>query len=121
MTQIQEQLWRHHAIAVENPAYLGQLQHILSGMQKIHREPEVMACVIATKAVYAGGRRRGRIIKVHPTALARRRPGTTRGNKRVPAGRPSKGLPDKRAKREHSLSLSIKRGVPSAKSHGMGH
>ncbi|CAN7998264.1 unnamed protein product, partial [Ixodes hexagonus] len=119
--QIQEQLWRHHAIAVDNPAYLGQLQHILSGMKKIHREPEVMACIIATKAVYAGGRRRGRTIKVQPTAIARRRPGITRGNKRVPAGRPSKGLPTKRVKREHSLALNIKRGVPSAKSHGMGH
>ncbi|CAN7946149.1 unnamed protein product [Ixodes pacificus] len=121
MAKIQEQLWRHHAIAVDNPAYLGQLQRILSGMEKVHREPEVMACVVAAKAVYAGGRRRGGMIKVQPTAIARRRPGITRGNKRVPAGRPPKGLPAKRAKRVHSLSLNIEHNVPSAKIHGMGH
>lgn len=32
---------------------LDELQRILSGMEKVHREPEVMACVVATKAVYA--------------------------------------------------------------------
>lgn len=51
MVKIQEQLWHHHAIAVDNPAYLGQLQHIISGMEQVHREPEVMACVVATKEV----------------------------------------------------------------------
>ncbi|EEC04580.1 hypothetical protein IscW_ISCW002724 [Ixodes scapularis] len=44
-----------------------------------------------------------------------------RANKRVPAGHPSKGLPAKRAKKEHNLSMNIKKDVPNAKSHGIGH
>ncbi|EEC05081.1 hypothetical protein IscW_ISCW005118 [Ixodes scapularis] len=91
------------------------------GDEEVQREPDVMACIIATKAVYGGGNRRGGTIKVQPTAIARRRPGITRGNKRVPAGRPSKGLPAKRAKKEHSFSTNMKKDVPNAKSHGIGH
>ncbi|CAN7940667.1 unnamed protein product, partial [Ixodes pacificus] len=97
------------------------LRQILTGMRKLQREPEMMACIIATKAVYAGGKRRGGTIKVQPTAIARRHPGISRGNKRVPAGCPSKGLPAKRAKKEHSFSTNMKKDVPNAKSHGIGH
>ncbi|EEC06853.1 hypothetical protein IscW_ISCW004795 [Ixodes scapularis] len=77
MAKAQEQLWHHHAIAVDNPAYLGQPQHIFSGMEKVHREPEVMACIVTTKADYAGGRRRGSMNKVQPKVIAKCWPGIT--------------------------------------------
>ncbi|CAN8012973.1 unnamed protein product [Ixodes pacificus] len=48
-------------------------------------------------------------------------PRITQGNNRVPAGRPSKGLPAKRAKKEHNLSINMKKDVPNDKSHGIGH
>ncbi|XP_040061844.2 uncharacterized protein LOC115323230 [Ixodes scapularis] len=56
LRKIQEEHWRHHAIAAENPAYAQNLRQILSGMKKVQREPELMACVIAIKAVYARGK-----------------------------------------------------------------
>jgi len=60
-------------------------------------------------------------IHVQPTAVNRRRPGVTRGTKRLPTGRPAKG--DKRAppKRRRNLQLNVSANQPNAKSHGSGH
>ena len=60
-------------------------------------------------------------IRVQPTALSRRRPGVTRGSRRLPSGRPAttdkRGLP----KRQRNLQLSVAANHPNAKSHGSGH
>jgi len=70
-----------------------------------------------------GGFRRyraGAAIRVQPTSLARRRPGVTRGSKRLPCGRPPAGCGPKR-KRARCLAENIAANVPNAKSHGYGH
>jgi len=60
-------------------------------------------------------------IRVQPTAVVRRRPGVTRGSKRLPAGRPAKS--DKRVppKRRRSLQCNVSANQPNAKPHGSGH
>ncbi|XP_075555762.1 uncharacterized protein LOC142588151 [Dermacentor variabilis] len=63
-------------------------------------------------------RRRGRTIKVQPIGIARRRLGVGRGSGRVREGHPSK---HQKTKRAHALHLSVKSGVPHAKSHGTRH
>ena len=67
--------------------------------------------------------RKGGAIKVQPTSTARRRPGVTRGCKRVAAGRPPSS--DSAIKRPHKrprlLVANITANVPHAKSHGVGH
>ena len=60
-------------------------------------------------------------IKVQPTALSRRRLGLPRGSSCLPAGRPAKGIMNKRAKRSRSLAENIKLDQPNAKGHGTGH
>jgi hypothetical protein len=46
-------------------------------------------------------------INVQPTAVARRRPGVTRGNKRLASGRPSLSAVPKKKKRKHDLALNV--------------
>ncbi|KAG0444722.1 hypothetical protein HPB47_013458 [Ixodes persulcatus] len=121
LRQIQEEQWRHHSLAADNPFYSTILEQVLSEMKKVNKEPQVIASYLATKAAYSSARRRGRRIKVQPTGIARRRPGISRGAGRVPAGRPSKGPGTKKTKRAHALHLSVKSGVPHVKSHGTGH
>ncbi|EEC09299.1 hypothetical protein IscW_ISCW019942, partial [Ixodes scapularis] len=119
--QIQEEQWRHHSLAADNPFYSTILEQVLSEMKKVNKEPQVIASYLATKAAYSSARRRGRRIKVQPTGIARRRPDISRGAGRVPAGRPSKGPGTKKTKRAHALHLSVKSGVLHVKSHGTGH
>lgn len=64
--------------------------------------------------------RKGGAIKVQPTSTARRRPGVTRGCKRVAAGRPTSTSKRPR-KRPRLLAANIAENVPHAKSHGAGH
>lgn len=59
-------------------------------------------------------------IHVQPTTLARRRPGVTRGSKRLSVGRPTKNDPPK-IKRRRNLAENVKKNIPKAKSHGVGH
>ena len=67
-------------------------------------------------------RRPGASIHVQPTAAERRRPGITRGCKRLHAGRPPVTADRrKRAKLMHALSRNIKQNKCNAKSHGRGH
>jgi hypothetical protein len=58
----------------------------------------------------------GAMIRVQPTATARRRPGITRGSKRVRCGRPADGEHIS-AKRPRCLSRNIAACVPNASSH----
>lgn len=121
LKQIQQEQWRHHSLAADNPFYLTILQRLLAEMKKVHREPQVMASYLATSAAYASARRSGRSIRVQPTGVARRRPGVTQGAARVHAGRPSKNLSGNKTKRAHNFKESVKSGVPHVKSHGTGH
>ncbi|KAL3217349.1 hypothetical protein MRX96_032497 [Rhipicephalus microplus] len=74
--------------------------------------------MLALKAIAAPRRRRARHIRVQPTSTARRRPGLTRGSKRVPTGRPAVEPAAKRAKkRPHFLSHNIEKNVPGARLH----
>jgi len=66
--------------------------------------------------------RGGSAIRVQPTSLARRRPGVTRGSKRLAVGRPAlcEGR-RKRPKLTHALNTNIAQNRPNAKSHGRAH
>ncbi|KAH6946591.1 hypothetical protein HPB50_014147 [Hyalomma asiaticum] len=121
LRRIQEVQWRHHSVAANNPSYLTALQQVLQELEMVSKEPQIIATYFTMKAACKSARRRGRAIKVQPTSIARRRTGVTRGSGRVPAGRPSKRLAIKKTKRAHALHLSVKDGVPHAKSHGAGH
>lgn len=61
--------------------------------------------------------RAGASIHVQPTALSRRRPGVTRGSKRLASGRPPVGSSWHKVKRRHCLVENISAAVPHAKSH----
>ncbi|XP_065306334.1 uncharacterized protein [Dermacentor albipictus] len=118
LKQIQEEEWRYYSLAADNTYYLTVLEQVLAEMKKVHKEPQVIASYLAQKAAFTSARRRGRTIKVQPTGIARRRPGVGRGSGRLREGRPSK---HQKAKRAHALHLSVKCGVPHAKSHGTRH
>lgn len=61
-------------------------------------------------------------VKVQTTSISRRRPGVTKGSKRLPIGRPAHGKTSKnRKKRKRNLALAVKCNQPDAKSHGVAH
>ncbi|XP_077486825.1 uncharacterized protein LOC144098184 [Amblyomma americanum] len=121
LKNITEELWRQYSLAADNPFYLTLLQRDLALLKRARTEPQVVAMHLASTAAKASSLRCGRIIKVQPIGLARRRPGVTRGAARVHAGRPLKTAGSRKTKRLHSLHLSVKDAVPHAKSHGTGH
>ncbi|KAL3192429.1 hypothetical protein MRX96_059070 [Rhipicephalus microplus] len=100
LKQIYEEEWCFYSLAADNPHYLTALEQ---------------------KAAFASARRRGRLIKVQSTGIAKCRPGVARGSGRVREGRPSKRPGCKKTKRPHALHLSVKSDVAHAKSHGTGH
>ncbi|KAL1420501.1 hypothetical protein MTO96_004535 [Rhipicephalus appendiculatus] len=117
-----EQLRQIHAEEKGNAAYR---KHLLSGTKRLRRLQEQKCGVGAMMAMDAAlglELRRGRHIKVQPTAISRPRPGLTRGSKRVAAGRLPSGPSPKRAKkRRHVLQHSVIQNIPHAKMHGYGH
>ncbi|KAH8027363.1 hypothetical protein HPB51_004715 [Rhipicephalus microplus] len=116
LKQLHEEKWRFYSLATENPHYTA-LETVLAEMKKVHKEPQVMASYFAQKAAFASARRRGRLIKVMPTGIARRQPDVARGSGRVREGRPSKRPVFKKAKHPHALHLSgliIKQGQRSS-------
>jgi len=58
-------------------------------------------------------------IHVQPTTISRRKPGVTRGSKRLLVGRPAKTDNNKRnaIKRKRNLAQNVRRNVPNAKGH----
>ncbi|KAL5239487.1 hypothetical protein ACI65C_006897 [Semiaphis heraclei] len=56
-------------------------------------------------------------IRVQPTTLSRRKPGITRGSKRLPVGRPLNSDKHKKFKRKRNLGVNVRLNVPNAKSH----
>lgn len=58
---------------------------------------------------------------VQPTTISRRRPGITRGSKRLLVGRPKKETKKKVFKRNRNLQQNVNKNVPNSKSHGSNH
>lgn len=114
---LEQQLRRIHRLGEGNAPYTSLLDSVTSELSTVNTSSSAYALLLRLKASARIDRRRGRIIKVQPTSLARRRPGLPRGAKRVPAGRPAKTGAGQKAKRPHSLSLNISRNVPGAKRH----
>ncbi|KAH7980227.1 hypothetical protein HPB49_013949 [Dermacentor silvarum] len=116
-----EQMRQIHAEEKGNETYR---RHLLSGTKRLKRLQEQkrgIGVMMAMDAALGLELRRGRCIKVQPTATSRRRPGVTRGSKRVAAGRPPSGPSPKRAnKRRHVLQQSVD-NIPHVKLHGYGH
>lgn len=56
-------------------------------------------------------------IRVQPTTISRRKPGITRGSKRLPVGRPLNSDKQKKFKRKRNLGENVRLNVPNAKSH----
>ena len=109
MTRMQSLVTANTASAVE--VFIPLLQAIKTEQQLID------AIYLCRPTLHA---RKGGTIKVLPTAVARRRPGVTRGCKRVPSGRPPAEV-KRLHKRPRALAANIARNVPHAKSHGVGH
>jgi hypothetical protein len=114
--------------------YVGQLINIhrcsselLSGLDRFHeRVNSVSNSSQLASLFHNSGQsvprryRPGAMIRVQPTALSRRKPGITRGSKRIHSGRPAKGE-EAAKKRPRNLARNIAACVPNAKSHGIGH
>ncbi|KAM7311132.1 uncharacterized protein ISCGN_008039 [Ixodes scapularis] len=116
--RLESRMRRLHAMNEENPAYIELLDALGDRMDRITIGNDAYGFMLTLKAAAGVRQRRGRRIRVQPTSLARRRPGLTRGSKRVPAGRPSGQPSAKRPrKRAHSLQMSIRDNVPSARLH----
>ncbi|CAN8016752.1 unnamed protein product [Ixodes persulcatus] len=116
--RLESRMRRLHAMNEENPAYIELLDGLGDLMNRITNGNDAYGFMVTLKAAAGVRQRRGRRIRVQPTSLARRRPGQTRGSKRVPAGRPSGQPSAKRPrKRPHSLQISIRDNVRSARLH----
>jgi len=109
MTRIGSLVTAYTADAVK--AFLPCLQAVRTEQDLINTLHQCRSSVRAHK---------GGAIRVQPTSIARRRPGVTRGCKRVPAGRPPADL-RRPHKRPRLLAANIKSNVPHAKPHGTGH
>lgn len=103
-----------------NPAYLEILKGLGEELARVQNSTDGTGLMLALKATAAARRRWARQIRVQPTSIARRRPGLTRGSKRMPAGCLAVEPAGKRQKkRPHSLKLNIEQNVPSARLHLM--
>lgn len=67
------------------------------------------------------GHRSRATISVQPTTISRRRPGITKGSKRLPVGRPKKEMKKKVFKRNRNLQHNVNKNIPNSKSHGSNH
>lgn len=112
--ELEKELRRVHKLAEDSAVYDSLLHAFITQLKNVNTSSGAHAVMLKLKASSAADRRRGRIIKVQPTSLARRRPGLPRGSKRVPAGRPV-SVQARKTKRGHKLSLSIQQNVPGAK------
>ncbi|KAH8029880.1 hypothetical protein HPB51_005036 [Rhipicephalus microplus] len=112
------QLRRVHSMNAHYPAYLDIVKGLGEELARVQNSSNGTGLMLALKATAAARRRRARHIRVQPTSPARRRPGLTRGSKRVPTGCPAVEPAAKRAKkRPHSLSHNIEKNVPGARLH----
>ncbi|XP_077521465.1 uncharacterized protein LOC144132731 [Amblyomma americanum] len=114
---LEKELRRVHKLAEDSAVYPKLLDAVAAQLKNVTTSSGAHALLLKLKASSAADRRRGQIIRVQPTSLARRRPGLPRGSKRVPAGRPLTAGQARKIKRGHKLGSSIQENVPGAKSH----
>ncbi|KAM7310804.1 hypothetical protein ISCGN_007712 [Ixodes scapularis] len=113
--RLESSLRRLHALNEDSTTYLKVLQRLGDELDRVPNDNDATGLMLSLKATAAGRRRRGRQIRVQPTSLTRRRPGLTRGLKRMPAACPLSDQPAKRPrKRPHSLQRNVQDNVPSA-------
>ena len=93
------------------------IRDLLPSCKKIVTKPQLISAIYQLRSALRA--RKGGMIRVQPTSIARRRLGVTRGCKRIAAGRPLSAKP--LAKRLRCLAANVKKNVPNAKSHGIGH
>ncbi|KAG0417290.1 hypothetical protein HPB47_005735, partial [Ixodes persulcatus] len=77
-----------HTEEKESDCYLRHLASATRRLNRLRQQKRGVGAIMAADAAFGLELRRGRTIKVQPTALTRRRPGVARGCKRVAAGRP---------------------------------
>ena len=100
---------------------LSGLRTLLKRLRRVHSVGQWESFLHTVGSAVPLARHHHAAIRVQPTAVVRRRPGVTRGSKRLPAGRPAKS--DKRVppKRRRSLQCNVSANQPNAKPHGSGH
>jgi hypothetical protein len=106
------------------PCSAPHIAKLTRALTKITTESNLIASIVKFGESIASSQRRGRKIRVQPTAISRRRDGVSRGSRRIAAGRPptrTVAVAAKIKKRSHKLSLSINANVAHAKGHGAGH
>jgi hypothetical protein len=106
------------------PCSAPHIAKLTRALTKITTESNLIASIVKFSESVASSQRRGRKIRVQPTAISRRRDGVSRGSRRIAAGRPptsTAAVAAKIKKRSHKLSLSINANVAHAKGHGAGH
>ena len=114
--KLRNEITRMQSLVTPNTA--SAVEDFIPILQAIKTEQDLITAVYLCRPALRT--RQGGAIKVQPTAVARRRPGVTRGCKRVPAGRPP-AEPKRPHKRARVLAANICRNMPHAKSHGVGH
>ncbi|KAM7310801.1 hypothetical protein ISCGN_007709 [Ixodes scapularis] len=113
--RLESSLRRLHALNEDSTTYLKVLQRLGDELDRVPNDNDATGLMLSLKATAAGRRRRKCQIRVQPTSLTRRRPGLTRGMKRMPAACPLSDQPAKRPrKRPHSLQRNVQDNVPSA-------
>lgn len=110
-TSPETSLWRLHAINEHNPAYPDIVKALPGELERNPNGNDVTCAMLAMKATVAARRRRAHYIRVQPTSIARRRPGLTRGSKRVPAGRPPANHPRRGQGRDPTLYNRMRRAT----------
>lgn len=91
-------------------------------LQRVNTANQATDVLLGVLASVSSRVRAGGVIKVQPTAIARRREGTVRGAKRVASGRPTNDVGSSRPKkRRRNLAQSVLLNIANAKSHGTGH
>lgn len=88
-------------------------------LKVIKNAQQLTSFIVKTNRNLSSVNKRRQQIKVQPTAISRRRPGVTRGSKRIPSGRPPTTIAkNKNKKRLHNLNQNINKNQMNATYHG---
>ncbi|KAK3931300.1 putative cell division protein WhiA [Frankliniella fusca] len=99
-----------HGLESNAKGYLKLMVKANKSLDKVTNNNLAFAAIMDTSnALRRNIARAGKKIKVQPTSIQRRRPGFTKGNSRVPTGRPSNALRsvDFKPKRRHCLKQNV--------------
>jgi len=88
-------------------------------LKVIKNAQQLTSFIVKTNRNLSSVNKRRQQIKVQPTAISRRRPGVTRGSKRIRSGRPPTTIAkNKNKKRLHNLNQNINQNQMNATYHG---